>query len=149
MTENWKRPYFAYRKLPLQGFPLYSAGCKNRAVSNFRSSSVIIPLVAIGITTTSRTKESSDSTTAVVYPHSPAALVTSSVLDCSGMVRTRAGCDVFYSEESYGRAARRETTRQRKRRKFTQHTLAQECSGDNCNITSTPRRSPRKTRAQI
>jgi hypothetical protein len=46
MTENWKRPYFCTQPSKVMGAS-YTAGCKNRAVSNFRSSSVIIPLVAI------------------------------------------------------------------------------------------------------
>jgi hypothetical protein len=81
------------------------------------------------------------------YP-SAAALVTSSVLASSGMVQTRSGHAVFYSEASYGRAARKETTRQRRKRKLTEHTLVRGCGGDDSN-TSTSQTTPRKTQAQI
>ncbi|KAI2490109.1 hypothetical protein MHU86_24480 [Fragilaria crotonensis] len=64
------------------------------------------------------------------------------------MVQTRSGHDVFYTEASYGRAARNESTRKRRKRKLTQASM-REFSADNSFTSTTPQRTPRKTRAQI
>ena len=64
------------------------------------------------------------------------------------MVRTRSGHAVFFTETSYGRAARQETTRRLQKRKLSSSVLIQdEADGENGTF-STPRRA-RKTRGQI
>ena len=71
------------------------------------------------------------------------------------MVKTRSGHDVFYTETSYGRAARSETTRKRKKQKLLRNDSSP-CVVDDDDETNefngvaarTPR-SGRKTRGQI
>ncbi len=70
------------------------------------------------------------------------------------MVKTRSGHDVFYTEASYGRAARSETTRKRKKLKLLRNDSSP-CNDDddetnefNGVAARTPR-SGRKTRGQI
>jgi hypothetical protein len=71
------------------------------------------------------------------------------------MVKTRSGHGVFYTETSYGRAARSETTRKRKKQKLLKNDSSP-CDDDdndttnNSNgITASTPRSGRKTRGQI
>lgn len=62
-----------------------------------------------------------------------------------GMVKTRSGRDVFYTEASYGRAAWEETSRQRQKRKLSNKTSVQ--GEATISRTATPPR--RRTRGQI
>ena len=62
------------------------------------------------------------------------------------MVRTRSGHDVFYTEASYGRAARNESSRQRRKRKLSSTTLVQ--GEATMSRPGTPPRT-RRTRGQI
>lgn len=64
------------------------------------------------------------------------------------MVTTRSGHDVFHTEASYGRAAKKETTRRRLKRKLESTVLQQhETEEGGVDRNTTPRR--RQTRAQI
>ena len=75
------------------------------------------------------------------------------VLVVCNMVRTRSGHDVVYTEASYGRAARKESSRRQQKRKLARAVLAEDDedgSESGTADTSTPRtRTRRKTRGQI
>ena len=66
----------------------------------------------------------------------------------STMGRARSGREIVYTEASYGRAARAETARKRKKRKLSS-TLSVALQRDNSSVVIVGGTPPRRTRGQI